>query len=462
MVVALVSRIEATDLSSAGRGTVEATLADLVKVQAWVDTYKVRCARRLQELAKVVPLLPEEVLAGAGRTTASDAGRTVKRADTLSQVPQLETALGEGTITAAHVDVVTRAAARLEPSQLGELAAHGERLTELARRSTPERFADSVARIINRIGDDDGVARFERQRRATFLKTWTDANSGMICGRFEFDPETGLSLVRRLDKAVERLFRTALPDTCPTDERKHAHLRALALLHLTDPTPATGSETVDDEAGAVDAEPAAGDAEAAAGDAEAAEPTTVRNGGGGLAILGEPSTRPGPGPTYEHLDMCVVVDWMTMHDGLHAESIVDAGTGIELPVDTIRRMACTANIIPVVLNSDGVVLDLGRGQRLATTAQRRALRVMYSTCAIPWCGTRFDYCQPHHLVPWDPTNGAGPTDMANLVPLCSRHHHAVHEGHWKLSLDPTTRLLTIRLPDGAIHAHPPPRRRTAA
>ena len=306
-------------------------------------------------------------------------------------------------------------------------------------------------------------------------------DTGMVCGRFEFDPESGMRLIRRLDKAVERLFRTALPDTCPTDERKHGHLYALALLDLTAPTTAASDTT--EPAAEPAAEPGAAEPGAAEQGAEpaaepatgpAAEPGVSEQGaepaakpepgrfGGGLAILGEPSTPPPPAHSYEHLDMCVVIDWQTLLNGPHPHSIIDPGTGVELPIDTIRRMACTANIIPVILNSDGVVLDLGRSQRLANTAQRRALRVMYSTCAIPWCTVRFDHCQPHHLVPWDPANGAGATDMANLLPLCSRHHHAVHEGHWKLTLDPTTRLLTIRLPNGALHAHPPPHSRTAA
>ena len=40
------------------------------------------------------------------------------------------------------------------------------------------------------------------------------------------------------------------------------------------------------------------------------------------------------------------------------------------------------------------------------------------------------------------------------MPLCSRHHHVVHEGGWtlKLALD---RTLTITQPDGTIYAEVP-------
>jgi predicted restriction endonuclease len=55
-------------------------------------------------------------------------------------------------------------------------------------------------------------------------------------------------------------------------------------------------------------------------------------------------------------------------------------------------------------------------------------------------------------VPWDAHRGA--TDLANLLPLCSRHHHLVHEGGWRLSLD-HERTLTIIRPDGELHATVP-------
>jgi hypothetical protein len=52
----------------------------------------------------------------------------------------------------------------------------------------------------------------------------------------------------------------------------------------------------------------------------------------------------------------------------------------------------------------------------------------------------FDHCNVHHIDYWE--NG-GATDLNNMVPLCSRHHHAAHEGGWKLQLNPETRKLSI-------------------
>ncbi|MEP4593339.1 MAG: HNH endonuclease signature motif containing protein, partial [Ilumatobacter sp.] len=110
----------------------------------------------------------------------------------------------------------------------------------------------------------------------------------------------------------------------------------------------------------------------------------------------------------------------------------------------------------VVLHAPGN-LDLGRATRLANRAQRRALRGLYATCAIPGCSTGFDRCKLHHVVWW--RNG-GATDLDNLLPVCSRHHHAIHDGGWNVQLGPN-RELTLTLPDGTVRNTGPPSRRAA-
>ena len=109
-------------------------------------------------------------------------------------------------------------------------------------------------------------------------------------------------------------------------------------------------------------------------------------------------------------------------------------------------------MLPVVLDGAGVVLDVGRRQRLATADQRRALRAMYASCFVPECPVPFDHCQVHHITPW--TAGRGRTDLGQLVPACTQHHHLIHEGGWTLTLDPD-RTLTITRPDGTVHYRGP-------
>ena len=83
---------------------------------------------------------------------------------------------------------------------------------------------------------------------------------------------------------------------------------------------------------------------------------------------------------------------------------------------------------------------------LATRAQRRALRAMYRSCAHPSCTVPFDSCRIHHVIYWE---GGGSSDLDNLLPLCERHHHLVHEGGWTLQLFPDRRT-TWRTSDGTV------------
>ena len=144
----------------------------------------------------------------------------------------------------------------------------------------------------------------------------------------------------------------------------------------------------------------------------------------------------------------VLVDLSTLQTGLHERSVCELSDGTPLPVSTVRQMACEAEVIPIVLDGDGRALDVGRGARLATEAQRQALRAMHRTCIAPNCEVPFDDCRIHHVVPWEQ---GGATELSNLAPLCEsvKHHHQVHEGGWRLTMT-SDRVATWIRPDGTI------------
>ena len=142
-------------------------------------------------------------------------------------------------------------------------------------------------------------------------------------------------------------------------------------------------------------------------------------------------------------EVVVHVDLATLKDGLHGHSTCRTEFGQDLSAETVRRLACEAEIIPVVLDGRSVPIDVGRSKRLATVHQRRALEAMYETCAVPECSVPFHYCQIHHIDYWE---SGGSTDLSNMVPLCNSHHHAAHEGGWTLHLNPNTRELTVLYP----------------
>ena len=382
--------------------TIRTALQQVCTLQQWVDNCKVALTRQLQILATTTPRIqPQQVLASAANISRMDAFREVSRAKTLGAFPQLEQAFEQGRIGSAHIDAVARATHQLTEDEKAKLASRSDWLNNVATHATPDNFARAVKSEVERIHADGGVTRLERQRRDASLRHWIDRESGMfhIAGRL--DPENGLRVIGKLDNTVERLFHAALPETCPTDDRKHGHLNALAFLELID-TASLGA------------------------------PLTAG------AMISSPHAR---------AEVSVVIDLHTLRSGLHEHSIVRTGHEAELPLETIRRMACEAEIIPVVLNSKGVVIDIGRASRLATRYQRKAIEAMYSHCAIPDCKVPIAQCQPHHIVYW---RDDGPTDMNNLVPLCPHHHRNVHEGNWRLKLSVPNRVLTVTYPDGHV------------
>jgi hypothetical protein len=104
------------------------------------------------------------------------------------------------------------------------------------------------------------------------------------------------------------------------------------------------------------------------------------------------------------------------------------------------------------------VLDVGRSYRTAPPKIRHALEVRDGGCAVPGCDTDPSRCQAHHIDHWE---HGGDTSLANLVLLCAKHHHQVHEGRWRIlrntDLDPGDRDYITLI--STTHSSQAPRRR---
>lgn len=74
----------------------------------------------------------------------------------------------------------------------------------------------------------------------------------------------------------------------------------------------------------------------------------------------------------------VHLDYQHLLDGLAAAGL---DTGGEISAGQARRLACGAGIIPAVLGTDPMPLDVGCETRLHTKHQRAALSVVHDTCA---------------------------------------------------------------------------------
>lgn len=99
------------------------------------------------------------------------------------------------------------------------------------------------------------------------------------------------------------------------------------------------------------------------------------------------------------------------------------GHGNKLSPKTVRRLACDAEIIPMVLGSDGEILDQGRAVRLFTPGQEANLRQRDGHCSYPGCDDPANWCDRHHLVHFA---DGGETNVDNGCLLCPRHHTIVH------------------------------------
>ncbi|MGI8418527.1 MAG: DUF222 domain-containing protein [Nakamurella sp.] len=97
--------------------------------------------------------------------------------------------------------------------------------------------------------------------------------------------------------------------------------------------------------------------------------------------------------------------------------------GALLAPETVRKLACDAQIIPIVLGSDSEILDEGRAQRLFTAAQLKALWLRDRHCTLPGCQAPAHWCAAQHLIHWIDWV---PTDLDNVALLCGRHHTFVH------------------------------------
>jgi Domain of unknown function (DUF222) len=331
-------------------------------------------------------------LAQGRKISRRTAERAAARAATLGETPEIARQLAKGNISGEHVDALTSAARSLDDDRRSELLDLDGELALMAASKTPEQFGRHVRKTIQLLSDDDGIERSELQRDQAHLHLGMNDETGMGEIRGELHPDDFQKVNRRIDAEIAALSKL--------DEHKgktRAQLAAIALVNLV-----CSNRT----AARVPAE---------------------------VAIhIGIESLNNVPGaPKFgEYLD------------------------GTPVPAETVRRHACDANIIPVVLSGDGLPLDVGRAQRLATPAQRTALRSMYRTCAVDGCDTSFDRCEIHHIQEW--TQHQGPTDLKYLIPSCTYHHHRFHEGRWRLELDPTTRELSIWYPDGTLHSRSKP------
>jgi hypothetical protein len=123
---------------------------------------------------------------------------------------------------------------------------------------------------------------------------------------------------------------------------------------------------------------------------------------------------------------------------------------------TVSRLFCDSALHRVVMAGRSTVLDYGTATRTVPAPLFNALVVRDEHCRFPGCDRPPGWCEAHHVV-WVTHGGA--TEPANLVLVCSRHHHVLHQPGWHAKLLPDG-VLEVTDPNGMVRATSPPRAET--
>jgi hypothetical protein len=290
------------------------------------------------------------------------------------------------------------------------------------------------------VAQADRIAAFERDVRlvadpdvlAEHLDTLVAAASDSVDDRG--DVVHGLTL-RELSQAIRYATQLLKPPRGLEDEearmrsarslRRSAGPAGMTTYHLLlDPE---GASVVDAAVSALSAPRTVGQD----GERDARTPAT-RRADALLEVIGRGVASPGATPKADRAQVLVTISLESLLEQVEHAGLTAGGE--ILSAAAVRRMACDAGIVPMVLGSEGEVLDVGRTVRLFTPGQRRALVRRDAGCSYPGCTVPADWCEAHHVTWW---SRGGPTSVANGALLCQRHHTRVHTLDLTATVTPT-------------------------
>ncbi|MEJ6543934.1 DUF222 domain-containing protein [Brachybacterium paraconglomeratum] len=309
---------------------------------------------------------------------AGTAREHLRVARALPELPLTVAEFGAGRLSYSKVREITRVVGRVEE----------EVLVEMARAMT----AAQLSRTISSFRAVDGSRLDQEPRREA---RWHVREDGMVEIRAVLPAETGAELLTALDLALGR------DGTSPPT--------STALPSSTEPVAIT------ERCAEITAEATL---EQRRADALHDIARTY--------LAAEPDDRSGED---RHL-VVVQVSAESLVEDVPAGTLPRCGVvgGGPLEHRTAERLACTGKVSLAISDVHGEILHLGRARRLASRAQRRALRLRDGTCVFPGCH-QSKHLDAHHLTPW---SEGGPTDLDELALLCRRHHVMVHEGGLRL------------------------------
>ena len=311
--------------------------------------------------------------------TGPQAANYVAAGEHFDELPQTVVAMAEGKVGFGHMVVMARTADALAASPTARVFDEKKLLAKALENSVGK--FHHVCRHLRHAADPKGATATEVdlvENRS--LRISTDEDSGAVFLSGVFDPVGGAAI----RTALEPLARRSSADDDRPYDRRMADAMVDVHIHALD------------------------------------------NG----LVPQNASQRP-------HLQVTTSLETLKALDGAPAAELEFA---LPISAKAVERLACDCSVTRILLDSDSMVIDVGRAKRVISGAQRKALNARDGHCVWPGCDRPASWTSGHHLVHW--IHG-GASDLPNLVLLCYRHHWMVHEGAWQIVRQEDGRMLTM-------------------
>jgi hypothetical protein len=286
----------------------------------------------------------------------------VGKARLLEKMPAIADAYRRGDLNSGHVAVAARTA-ELAPDQYGEYEAD---LLKMALEMEPAAYNRAATYLHNQIeGLRNRHAHQQRLRRRLRFRTRLD---GMVHLEGELDPDTAEPVIAAISALVDTDSRgEGWKGDFRSPDQKRADALADLAHHYLDRT-----------------------------------------------------DRPDVAGEKPHVT--VLVDLPTLQG--KPGRLSEYGSGTVITPEAAETWACDASITRILVDPDGLPLDVGRATRTVPSAIRKALILRDGHCQHPGCNRPQQWCDAHHIIHWA---RGGPTSLQNLILLCRPHHRLAHD-----------------------------------
>jgi len=286
-IVALATQLASVEPATCDRVALSELVALSQQARGWLDAFDARIAMTAARLAEHGHSeSARDVLAGGGRRAAREAAAAARRGGLCERLGKVHDALADGTVSAGHVDAIARLHDELDDAGRAELVDLEPTIVAAAAANSVEAFDQEMRDLGRALAPDGGTSRLARLKQARKVRRWMDRQTGMCHTHLELDPETDARVAAALGAAIAAARARHQDDDVDFD-----HLKTDALVELI-----TGARSND--------------------------------------------------PRVP--EITVLIDLQTLINGLHDDTVCETGDGNHLPPDTVRRLCCDGDIIPLV------------------------------------------------------------------------------------------------------------------